>query len=217
MSSVLTLSLSYNVISLLVENVPRVIVTRFRSCNRSRSDYTGERTIEFAVRIADSGMMLWSMLRRRWARDEVEEEVSQHEVFRKLLQAHLAAAAGASGERKINFQMSLFLLLSLRPYDHKSVSIINTMYLSLFRLWSFHRSPETLAYAISYNSCKYYLSLHTKLMFCTVKVDKYFVKRGAIYEIFFNFVFPSFFHFNILQFTSPSISVFFFGCCSIER
>lgn len=48
--------------------------------------------------------------RREWGGERCRRN-NQHEVLRKLLQAHLAAAAGASGEWKINFPAVLYLLL----------------------------------------------------------------------------------------------------------
>lgn len=83
------------------------------------SSYT-KRTIEFARRkySSDSGIMLWPILEeRRWGR------WSKHEVLWELLQAHLAAAADASGERQMknkSFQVSSLLVLSSRFVSYRS-------------------------------------------------------------------------------------------------
>jgi len=129
--------------------------SRFHTSRNSITDpwsiSIGLRTIEFAPRGNCDGRQCYD--RRGWD-DERCKRNNQYEVLRELLQAHLAAAAGASGERKVNFGVCLAVrfhvtriviattpILKLwrsRKYVTRHVELIISIFCSRLHRWIAH-------------------------------------------------------------------------------
>lgn len=126
--------------------------------DRSRSDCTVEKERSNSTRIAVTRLIMRWSLRTRW---EVEQaEKNQHEVFRNLFQAHLAAAAGASGKRRVNSDALVLLLLSsfliMRNRDRILSSLGNVSIVTL-------DVPQYFVFAIfppNTTVARYYWHLH---------------------------------------------------------